>query len=212
MQPIIVDIINHKVLEKAKKVLLENGVIILPTDTNYNIVCDAQSKIAVNKIFDIKGREKHKLLSLFFSEPEDWRKYGASENEYAVQKVINKFWPGPLNIILNKTANVPNYIANNGNTVALGCISDSVWRSVVSYFGRPVALTSANKSGEKIENLVTKDVAYQQLGEAVDMFFIGNEKKQTTRSSTIIDFTGETFSIVRIGDITKEEIEKVICE
>ena len=194
----VVNDINEEVLKRAKLILENNGVIVLPTDTNYNLICDSSSEIAIDRIFKIKGRARHNPLSLFFSQPEDWKTYGFSKNNSAVEKIIQHFWTGPLNIILNRT------------TAALGCISNPVWQKVVSYYGRPITLTSANRSGEANNMLVTKDIALEHVGLHVDMFFVDNSKKITTKSSTIIDFTDQEFKIIRSGDITSKHIEDII--
>lgn len=206
----IIEKISHLSIIQAKNVLKNDGVIILPTDTNYNLVCDPWSKIAVSRIFKIKERLQNNPLSLFFQNPADWAKYGLTQNKNAVSKVIDYFWPGPLNIVLRKTALVPNHILNGGDTVALGCIANPVWQKVVSFYGYPVALTSANKSGAANNILVTKEIAFEQVGKEVDLFFIGAPLKNTTKSSTIIDFTGSSFKVLRNGDITPKQIGEVI--
>lgn len=206
----IIDSINENWMKKAKLILEKDGVLVLPTDTNYNLICDASSEIAINKIFKIKGRDRHNPLSLFFSNPEDWRLYGFSKNNAAVEKVIKKFWPGPLNIILNKTNLVPDCILNGGGTVALGCISNTVWQKVVSYYGKPITLTSANRSGEAKDVLVTKEMALEHVGSHVDLFFSDDFEKDTTKSSTIIDFTDNDFRIIRSGDIKSKQIRDII--
>ena len=206
----IVKKITNESLEKAKLVLENDGVIILPTDTNYNLICNPNSKKAIDRIFEIKGRAQDKPLSLFFANPIDWMQYGTSQNNDAASKVIEHFWPGPLNIILKKTTLVPNHILYREETVALGCISNPIWQRVVSYYGRPITLTSANKSGTANNILVTEEMALEQVSEEVDMFFIGSPIKNTTKSSTIIDFTGNHFNIVRHGDITAESIQEAI--
>ena len=206
----VVNDINEEVLKRAKLILENNGVIVLPTDTNYNLICDSSSEIAIDRIFKIKGRARYNPLSLFFSQPEDWKTYGFSKNNSAVEKIIQHFWPGPLNIILNRTTAVSDCILNGGSTVALGCISNPVWQKVVSYYGRPITLTSANRSGEANNMLVTKDIALEHVGLHVDMFFVDNSKKITTKSSTIIDFTDQEFKIIRSGDITSKHIEDII--
>lgn len=202
--------ISDDVLKKTKFILENNGVIVLPTDTNYNLICDATSEEAIDRIFKIKGRGRHKPLSLFFSDPQDWIKYGFSENNHVIDAVVQHFWPGPLNIILNKTNAVPDCILQGGNTVAVGCISNPVWQKVISYYNKPITLTSANRSGEVKDSLVTAEIALDHVGNSVDLFFIDQIEKVTTKSSTIIDFTENEFKMIRCGDITAKQIQDVI--
>jgi|SRR3989339_222831 len=207
----IITCLTNEILKQAKNYLEKDGVIVLPTDTNYNLICGAHSEKGIARIFNIKGRSEQNPLSLFFSNPTDWEQYGFSRNMSAVSKIIKHFWPGPLNIVLYKTKEVPAYLSPQNTTIALGCISNPIWQKVVSYYGCPIVLSSANKSGKAKNILVTADIALEHVGKDVDLFFIDSASSvTTTQSSTIIDFTGDTFSILREGDIKKEDIQSIV--
>ena len=203
--------IDNNVLDTTINILANGGVIVLPSDTNYNLICDVESKKAVDRIFQIKQRPKNKSLSLFFANKNDWKKYGYSLNK-DVDKIVDYYWPGPLNIVLNKTSSVPDYILENGDTVALGCISHPIWQKVIQAYKKPVALTSANKSGFVNDAIVTKEIAWSHVGMEVDMFFCDLDTivVRTTKSSTIISCVDNNLKILRSGDISFEQINKII--
>lgn len=186
--------------------------VILPTDTNYNLACDPKSKQAIDLIFQLKQRKKEKPLSLFFLEPNDWQYYGKPENQRFMELLIQSFWPGPLNIVVPKKNNQYDAMLNGGETIALGCIRNKTWRDFMQYLnGEPIALTSANVSGYEIE-MVTKEIAMEQMGNQVSEFLLSEEKIKTSKSSTIVSIEAEGVHMLRQGDITDEMIKEVIQE
>lgn len=186
--------------------------VILPTDTNYNLACDPKSKQAIDLIFQLKQRKKEKPLSLFFLEPNDWQYYGKPENQRFMELLIQSFWPGPLNIVVPKKNNQYDAMLNGGETIALGCIRNKTWRDFMQYLnGEPIALTSANVSGYEIE-MVTKEIAMEQMGNQVSEFLLSEETVKTSKSSTIVSIEAEGVRMLRQGDITNEMIKEVIQE
>lgn len=163
---------------------------------------------AIERAFAIKNRPANSPLTLFFLEPNDWRKYAVAEDEAMVQALVDTFWPGPLNIILKKKDIVPDRMLCGGDTIALGCLSNPVWRGFMQELTIPVTMTSANLSGQADGILVDLNVAATQVGNNVD-YILKGEAQGTTKSSTIIDLTG-TPRITRLGDISPEQINEVI--
>lgn len=191
----------------------ENHPIIIPTDTNYNLACIPDSKEAIDKIFIYKQRPKNKPLSLFFLEPEDWKKYGTCRNEKLMKLLITEFWPGPLNIVIDKKDTKYDYMLNNADTIALGCISNPTWRKFMGYMGgKPIAITSANISGTVDDMLVTKDIAVSQLGNCVDYFLESEQPINTSKSSTIVLLKKKGIKILREGDIDRGILMSTLCE
>lgn len=194
--------------EIFKHMELENP-IILPTDTNYNLACDPMSKKAIDSIFNIKNRKKEKPLSLFFLTPNDWMQYCIPPNETLMKLIVSFFWPGPLNIVAPKKNGHYDYMLNGSDTIALGCIKNKTWRSFMNYYGKPIALTSANKSGCNL-SLITEEVVKEQIGYNVKYFIPSEEKIETSQSSTIILIEEKGVQILRHGDITKQMLYSVI--
>lgn len=205
--------INKKKEYETIYMALKRGEpVILPTDTNYNLACDPKSKQAIDLIFQLKQRKKEKPLSLFFLEPNDWQYYGKPENQRFMELLIQSFWPGPLNIVVPKKNNQYDDMLNGGETIALGCIQNKTWRDFMQYLnGEPIALTSANVSGYEIE-MVTKEIAMEQMGNQVSEFLLSEETVKTSKSSTIVSIEAEGVRMLRQGDITNEMIKEVIQE
>ncbi|HGX1266519.1 TPA: Sua5/YciO/YrdC/YwlC family protein, partial [Staphylococcus aureus] len=152
------EILNDSVksFEKLYLQLQDGFPVIVPTDTNYNLCSLPNNDLCIDKIFEYKKRSKDKPLSLFIDKPEDWKLYGDNQNTEIVDKLVEIFWPGPLNIILkNKTSY--NYMLNNSDSIAIGCVQNKTMRRFISYINSPIAITSANISGTADDILITEN-------------------------------------------------------
>lgn len=191
-------------LKRAADCVTNGGIIVAPSDTNLALTLDPWNGKAIERAFSIKNRPGSSPLTLFISDPEDWHLYADAPNLLLVSKLINAFWPGPLNVILPRRPSVPERLVCGGDTVAIGCLAHPVWRAFMNYRKRPVAMTSANLSGQADGVLVDLRLASEQIGDKVD-FLLKAEVEGTTRSSTIIDLTAEP-AITRLGDISAADI------
>lgn len=185
----------------------DGGVIIVPTDTNFALAIDPWNDAAVERVYRIKNRPSTSPLSLFVHDPEDWRGYAARSDDPLAQTLIDAFWPGPLNIIMPKNDRVPSAMVRDGPTVAIGCIANTTLRGLIRHFGKPVALTSANLSGQADGVVVDMDLAIAQIGDRVDCILAAGPSG-ATRSSTIVDISGPP-RILRHGEITAEQLKLV---
>ncbi|HDF7400183.1 TPA: L-threonylcarbamoyladenylate synthase [Staphylococcus aureus] len=202
------EILNESVesFEKLYLQLQNSYPIIVPTDTNYNLCSLPNNKICIDRIFKYKKRSKDKPLSLFIDEPEDWKLYGENKNVELVDKLVNIFWPGPLNIILKNKTNY-NYMLNNSDSIAIGCVQNKTMRNIISYIQSPIAITSANISGTADDILITENEAIKHMGNNVNYMLRSKNKSKYKSSSTIIKVTGNKIELLREGDIKFEEIK-----
>ena len=192
----------------AARCVAEGGVVIAPSDTNLALTLDPWNDDAIRRAFEIKRRPPTQALTLFVREPGDWRSYADVADAGPVDRVVGRFWPGPLNIVVPRNAAVPDTIVRGGPTVAIGCIANPVLRGLLSYLKRPVAMTSANLSGQADGVLVDLELALAQVGDAVDYILAGGADG-TTKSSTIVDLSGPP-RILRQGDISAEDLGAVL--
>ncbi|MDR1065961.1 MAG: threonylcarbamoyl-AMP synthase [Clostridiales bacterium] len=199
---------TEKNFQIAAECVRNGGVIIAPSDTNIALTLNPWDDEAIKRTFEIKNRPATSPLTLFFYETNLWVDYATSDDKKSVQLLINAFWPGPFNIILRKKDTVSDALVCGGDTIAMGCLKNPVWRGFMEKLKMPVAMTSANLSGKANGRLVNFDLAVEQVGEKVD-YILRGESTGTTISSTIIDLTDEP-TILRLGDISKKEIEDVI--
>lgn len=197
-------------IKKAVQYLENGGVVVCPSDCNLGLTVDPWNDEAVAKIFVIKQRPATKPLTLFIKNPEDWKKYAEydQQTENIVEQITKAFWPGPLNIILKKGNNVPEKMVCGGNTISISCMANLVLNQLIEEFNGPVAMTSANMAGQADGVLVDIEMASQQVGDQVDCILKGGSQG-TTKSSTIIDLSS-TPKIIRYGDITAKELNRVV--
>ena len=122
------------------------------------------------------------------------------------RKIIETFMPGELTILLKSKECVPNYVTHNTGVIGLRVPNIELIRDLITYLGKPLLVPSANKSGQKpaLTSKEVKEIFKGQLG------YIIEGKAEGGVPSTIIDLTGEQVKILREGNITLEQIKKVI--
>ena len=195
-----------KGIDTAADCVLNGGVIVAPSDTNLALTLDPWDEAAIERAFRIKNREPTDPLTLFIRNPSDWREWATTDQPGIVDALVDAFWPGPLNIILEKTERVPDRVVAGGETVALGCLSNPTWRRLAAAVDQPLCMTSANLTGQADDQLVDLDLAVEQVGDRVD-YILKGEAQGTTQSSTIVDLASEEPAIVRHGDITAADLD-----
>jgi tRNA threonylcarbamoyl adenosine modification protein (Sua5/YciO/YrdC/YwlC family) len=191
-------------IEYIVSCLRKGDVVALPTDTFYGLAVDPVNLEAVSRIYQIKTRQKHKPLSLLIASLS--QAYAlVRENDTQLDRLAEKFWPGPLTIIVRAGTKLPlRSTANTGN-VALRVPDAAIPRAVVECFGLPITATSANLRGapECTHAAAVRD----QIGERVPLIIDGGP---TGRSlpTTIVDLSlGEGhWRILREGAIPTHKI------
>jgi L-threonylcarbamoyladenylate synthase len=191
-------------IEYIVSCLRKGDVVALPTDTFYGLAVDPVNLEAVSRIYQIKTRQKHKPLSLLIASVSQAYEL-MRENDAQLDRLAEKYWPGPLTIIVRAGTKLPlRSTANTGN-VALRVPDAAIARAVVERFGLPVTATSANLQGapECTHAAAVRD----QIGERVPLIIDGGP---TGRSlpTTIVDLSlGEgRWRILREGAIPTHEI------
>jgi L-threonylcarbamoyladenylate synthase len=192
---------------RAADCVRDGGVVLVPGDTNVTFAVDPGSRRAVERVYEAKGRDRSKPLSVLVHDPDDWRTYGHSDHADLVEDLFEAFLPGPLNVIVERRPTVPDYVVAGLDTVCLGSFRNDTWRALAREAG-PVAATSANRSGAVEEGLVDLDTAVDQVGDGVDLVLAGEGLAWTTRSTTILDLTGEP-TVFREGDLDRTDLARV---
>ena len=159
--------INQEELENISNILKEGGIVVFPTETVYGIGADATNDKAVEKIFKAKGRPQDNPLIVHISDYE-MLKYVATNINSIEKKLMDKFWPGPLTIILKSSNNVAKSVTAGLDTVGVRMPSNNIALKIIETFNRPIAAPSANisgrPSGTKLEDI------YNELKDRVDLF------------------------------------------
>ncbi len=198
--------IDAAFLENAAIILRKGGIVAFPTETVYGIGANALDEDAVKKIFVAKGRPSDNPLIVHIDKVEDLKIVVADVPEVA-KKLIDKFWAGPLTIILKKSEKIPYVVTAGLETVAIRMPADDIACKFIELAGVPVAAPSANLSGRPSPTCAEHVI--EDLSGRVDCIIAGSKSKVGIES-TVIDLTSVPPVILRPGFITKEQIEDVI--
>ena len=201
---------------RAVAVLRAGGLLGLPTETVYGLAADASNLDAVEKIFAAKGRPADHPVIVHLADPREISEW-AIEIPAAAWALAEKFWPGPMTLILKRAAHVPDAITGGQDTVGLRVPSHPAARAVLKEFAAQtkqaaadenqpagVAAPSANKFGHV--SPTTAQHVRDEFGAALDMVLDGGAC-EVGIESTIIDLTGSAPRILRPGFITADAVK-----
>jgi L-threonylcarbamoyladenylate synthase len=197
---------NSRNLKKAKKIIDNDDVIGLPTETVYGLAGNAYSNSAVKKIFKLKKRSTINPLIIHYKKIEDIKNdviYNSS-----LLKLYKAFCPGPITFILKKNpkSRISKIATAGKKTVAIRFPKHIIAQNILKIINKPLAAPSANIS-TRISSTCAKDV-FDEFGKKIKIILDGGKCK-IGLESTIVDLTGK-LSILRPGKITKEKIEKIL--
>ena len=184
--------------------LKRGGVVAIPTDTLYGLAASAVDPIAVARVFQIKGRPAGMAMPVLLADAQDMDLYASDVSEVA-RKLARRFWPGPLSLVLSRSAALPDAATAGGDTVALRVPDHPVPRAIAHRLGAPITGTSANPSGRP--PATSAAAVREQLGDAVDLVVDAGESP-IGEGSTVIDATGPTLVVLRAGAISIADISK----
>lgn len=200
------DNIDLEELKKHAKLLSEGKTVIFPTETVYGLGANALDEDAVKKIYEAKGRPSDNPLIVHIHEKEQVHELAKDVNDNA-KIVMDRFWPGPITIILNKKDIVPKTTSGGLDTVAIRMPSHKIAKEIIKQSGVPIAAPSANISGRPSPTKAqhVKD----EMEGRVSGIVLGGDSNFGLES-TVLDLTSETPMILRPGSITKEDLESVL--
>jgi L-threonylcarbamoyladenylate synthase len=191
--------------KQAAKFILKSDVVAFPTETVYGLGADVFDEKAVRKIFSLKKRPHDNPLIVHIADKKQVNLIAESVNETA-KKLINKYFPGPLTIILKKHEVVPDVVTTGLGTVAVRMPSSKIARDFIRACGVPVAAPSANLSGSPSPTGFAH--VLEDFNGKVSCILIGPQSKYGLES-TVIDCSGNTPRVLRPGIITVEELRKI---
>ncbi|HEM5324421.1 TPA: threonylcarbamoyl-AMP synthase [Streptococcus suis] len=193
-------------MDKLRTILENGGAVILPTETVYGLFAQALNEDAVNRVYQLKQRPRDKAMNLNVSNLNDI--YFFSQNiPFFLEKLYNRFMPGPLTIILKANENVPFWVNSGLDTVGFRLPNHEQTLRLISETGPligPSANISGNESGKKFSDI--------QAQFSVDLPGIEDDQALTGIDSTILDLSEQKARILRQGAISREEIQKAIPE
>lgn len=193
-------------LQEAATILRSEGLVAFPTETVYGLGGDALDTEAAKKIYAAKGRPSDNPLIVHIADVESLRELAEEVPEQAY-KLADKFWPGPLTMILRKSNKVPYGTTGGLDTVAIRMPNNKIALQLIKDSGVFIAAPSANTSGRP--SPTRAEHVIEDLSGKIDMIIDGGAVG-IGLESTIVDLTSEVPAILRPGYITKEMLEEVI--
>jgi L-threonylcarbamoyladenylate synthase len=196
--------LEKSIIDEAGAVIRKGGLVAFPTETVYGLGANALDEEAVKKIFIAKGRPQDNPLIVHVADY-DINSLVRNIPEVAT-KLMKKFWPGPLTIILEKSNLIPDTTSAGLSSVGIRMPSNVIARELIAAAGVPVAAPSANISGRPSPTEASRCV--EDLKGRVD-FILGGGTCQVGLESTIVDCTSNPPCVLRPGGITLDMLREV---
>lgn len=206
MKTVLLSAEEHNTALTAAELIKAGELVAIPTETVYGLGADGLNPEAVAKIFKAKGRPQDNPLILHISDAKDMEKYCHSIPD-AAYVLAEKFWPGPLTLVLPARDCVPKCTTAGLPTVAIRCPDCAVTRDIIRASGVPVAAPSANISG-KPSTTTAQHVLHDHEGN-IPLIVDGGPCRVGVES-TIVDLTEERPRLLRPGGITPEQLLAVL--
>jgi L-threonylcarbamoyladenylate synthase len=189
-------------IDDAADILRQGGIVAIPTETVYGLAGNAFNEIAVAKIFAVKERPFFDPLIVHIAEIEEIENLAAEIPKNA-KMLAEKFWPGPLTLVLPKKEKVPNLTTGGLSTVAVRMPKKQISRDIIKLAGFPLAAPSANKF--QCLSPTSAEHVLEQLGGKIDGIVDGGIC-EIGLESTVVGFENDIPVIYRPGAVTKEMI------
>jgi L-threonylcarbamoyladenylate synthase len=193
-------------LAEAVAVLKGGGLVGYPSDTVYGLGAAASNERAVARVFAAKGRLSKKALSLLLADVEDMEPL-CGEVPATAKLLAERFWPGPVTLVLRRSPAFQSAALGGGDSVALRVPDHPFLRELIRALGEPITGTSANRSGRP--SCRTAGEVERELGDAVDLIIDGG-RSRAGRESTVIDITEDIPRMLREGVVSRWEVERAI--
>lgn len=181
-------------------------MIVFPTETLYGLGADALNFAAVEKVFQLKGRDPNNPIPVLVSDRSMLNSL-VTEISRLAEKLMERFWPGPLTLVLPARQDIARPLVNSTGGIGVRISSQPIATEIVRLLGRPLTATSANPSGQP---------AAQTLAQARDYFtgkikiFIEGGALTSKTGSTVAAIAGCKITIIRAGEIGKSELKKAL--
>lgn len=180
-------------MKAAAEVLRNSGLLVYPTDSVYGLGCDLLNKKSVERIYQIKGNDKRKLLSFICPDLKGIAEYAYVSNP--AYKIMRHLLPGPYTFILTATKQVPRILLENRKTVGIRVPDNIICQALLAEFGTPIISTSACLPDQVY--LSDPDQIAETFARTVDLFL--DAGPGGLEPSTIVDLTQEDPVLVRQG-------------
>ncbi|MEZ7820998.1 MAG: L-threonylcarbamoyladenylate synthase [Patescibacteria group bacterium] len=198
-----INLINPEsnLIKECSDVIKSGGSVVYPTETLYGLGVNVFDDKACSKVFSIKGRDLNKPLIVHIANINDVFNVADNVPDDAL-KLMKKYWPGPLTIVLKKNKNISD-IVSKSDTVGIRIPDNNIELEIIKSAMVPITGTSANLSGNS--GIVDPLIALKEMGERVDVVIDGGICK-IGKPSTIVDLSNGEIKLLREGAILYSEI------
>ncbi len=193
-------------IDAAVQALRDGELVAFPTETVYGLGANAQNPVAVRKIFEAKGRPASHPVIVHLDSPRYLHRWVREVPETAV-RLGERFWPGPLTIVMPRAANVHDIVTGGQDTIAVRVPSHPMAQQLLTAFGGGIAAPSANRYGRL--SPTRPDHVRDELGDAVRIILDGGEC-QIGLESTIVACEGPRVRMLRPGAVTASQLREVV--
>jgi L-threonylcarbamoyladenylate synthase len=197
---------EKNVISEAAKLIRAGGIVSFPTETVYALGADAYNQEMVAKVYRIKRRDRSKPISVFLKSAQQARKLVHCMTPDA-EKLMEKFWPGPLTLVFKCTDPRLSLVLANGDKLGVRVSPSKFIDRLLDEAKVPITATSANISGKK--SCVAANRVFYFFNGRIDMIVDGGKSK-VFLPSTVLEVSGEEVSLIRLGHIPLDEIRKVV--
>lgn len=204
--PNILSAKDPKAIDAAAKLLKQDDVVVIPTDTIYGLAGNAFSESGIAKIFSVKSRSREKPLIVYVESFEHLHTIVSHLPESA-SEALSHLWPGALSVILNKNEKIPDIVTSRKKTIAVRIPDHTLCLELLKRVGCPIAVTSANIS--KMPTHKTAPEVAEQLADRVSLVLDGGPSHEQI-PSTLMDYTQSPPLLLRNGVLPFEYLKHFI--
>lgn len=197
-----------KNISRAAEILRGGGLVAVPTETVYGLAGNGLDPAAVEKIYEVKGRPEQKPLSLMVPGKEAIAEY-CEDVPPGAYILAERFWPGPLTIVLKAKGHIPSVVLAGGHTVGLRCPDQAETLALLKESALPLAAPSANPSGA--ESPKTAAAVADYFDGRIEAILDGGECALGTES-TVIDMNVLPFRVLRQGALPEETVTRALID
>jgi len=206
--PVTSETPEPEAIERAAAVLRRGGLVAFPTETVYGLGADALNPQAVLRIFAVKGRPADNPLIVHVAEKAQLHEVARAIPEPA-WALVERFWPGPLTLVLPRHERVPLETTGGLETVAVRMPDSAIALALIRALGRPIAAPSANLSGRP--SPTAAEHVYEDLRGRIELILDGGPTRIGVES-TVLDLTTSPPTILRPGGISPEQLRPILGE
>lgn len=199
---------DMQAIRVAADAIRRGELVVFPTETVYGLAADAFNVTAVKRVFDAKGRFEKQPLPVQVASLDDVSMAAEFIPDDA-RHLAELYWPGPLTLVLTKSAALPSSVTGGSETVGVRVPDHPIALALLNELGSPIVATSANVSGDPPATNAAD--AIREVGEYVSVVVEGGESRFGT-ASTVVDVSASPARIIRRGSISVEDVRKVLGE